>query len=57
MLQKIFYGLNTFSYYVAHIWNILPNNLKKCTSINSFKEMIKKWEGPKCQFSMWDVLS
>ncbi len=33
------------------------NDLKKCTSINSFTEMIKKWEGPKCQWSMCDVLS
>ncbi len=40
-------GLNTSSYYGAHIWNILLNDLKKCTSINSFKEMIKKWKGPK----------
>ncbi len=50
------YGLNTFNYYGAHIWNIMPNDLKKCTSINSVKEMIKKWEAPKCQCSMCDVL-
>ncbi len=35
-------GLNTFSYYGAHSWNILPNDLKKFTSIHNFKEMIKK---------------
>ncbi len=28
--KKDTYGLNTFSYYGAHIWNILPNDLKKC---------------------------
>ncbi len=42
---------------IDKIWNILPNDLKKCTSINSFKEMIKKWKGPKCQCPMCDVLS
>ncbi len=25
-----------FSYYGVHIWNILPNDLKICRSINSF---------------------
>ncbi len=39
------------------MWNILPNDLKKCTRIISFKEIIKKWEDPKCQSSKSNVLS
>ncbi len=54
IFNKISYGLSTFSY-EAHICNMFSNDLKKCTSINSFKELIKKC--PKCQCSMYDVLS
>ncbi len=51
--KKNTYALNTFSYYGTHIWNILPNDLNKYTSA---KEMTKKGEGPKSQYSMCDVL-
>ena len=54
--NKISYGRNTFSYYGAHIYNLLPNEIKECTKISSFKELLKKWEGPKCQCSMCNVL-
>ncbi len=40
--NKITYSKRTFSYYGTHIWNTLPNNIKRCT-------MLKAWEGPKCQ--------
>jgi hypothetical protein len=47
--KKITYGKNTFKYYGSHIWNLLPNDVKTCTDINSFKLLLKTWEGPKCQ--------
>ncbi len=29
IFKKITYGKNTFKYYGSHIWNLLPNDLKK----------------------------
>lgn len=46
--NKIRYGRNTFSYYGPHIWNILPSDIKGAISIQVFKKMLKKWEGPNC---------
>ncbi len=50
--KKISYGKNTFGYYGSHLWNLLPNDLKACTSLNQFKSMLKDWEGPNCQCKM-----
>ena len=55
--DKVTYGKNTFTYYGAHIWNILPNDVKKSTTITTFKTLLKKWEGPRCQCTMCDSLS
>ena len=50
--RKIMYGKKTFSYYGAHLWNLLPTAYKECTDILSFKNALKKWEGPKCSCSL-----
>ena len=55
--NKIIYGKNTFNYYGAHIWNLLPNDMKTCTDIDSFKSLLKTWEGPKCQCIMCCALN
>ncbi len=34
LIKIMIYRLSTFTYYGAHIWNILPNDLKTCTTIN-----------------------
>ncbi len=35
--NKIMYGKNTFKYYGSHLWNILPNDIKKCMELDTFK--------------------
>ncbi len=55
--KKITYGKNTFKYYGTHIWNLLPNNIKICESLNTFKTLLKVWEGPKCQCNMCNALN
>jgi hypothetical protein len=47
--DKITYGKNTFTYYSAHIWNMLPNNIKNTINITTFKSLLSTWEGPRCQ--------
>ncbi len=54
--RKITYGRNSFTYYGSHLWNILPNQIKSCTTMDDFKTMLKTWEGPNCQCSLCNVL-
>jgi exonuclease III len=55
--NMITYGKNTFNYYGSHIWNLLPNDLKKCTSLDNFKSLLRTWDGPHCQCMMCDALN
>ncbi len=55
--QNVTYGKNTFKNYGNNIWNLLPNEIKKCTDIDKFKSSLKSWEGPKCQCTMCNALS
>ena len=42
------YGLRSFQYYGAHVWNMLPVNLKAAQSLRDFKSLIRSWPGPTC---------
>ena len=50
--KKMRYGKNSFSYYGAHIWNILPPHFKECIDINGFKKLLCTWEGPNCNVAI-----
>ncbi len=51
------YGKNTFKYYGSHLWNLLPNDIKKCMDLDTFKTLIMSWDGPMCQCNLCNVLS
>ncbi len=53
--EKVTYGKNTFKYYGAHIWNLLPNEIKETSDTLSFKILIMTSEGPKCQCNMCNI--
>ena len=42
------YGIDTFSYQGARIWNMLPSDIKSCENISQFKLKIDSWDGPEC---------
>ena len=42
------YGLCSFQYYGAHVWNMLPINIKTAHSLHEFKSLIRSWPGPTC---------
>ena len=42
------YGLRSFQYYGAHVWNMLPVNMKAAQSLREFKSLIRSWPGPTC---------
>ncbi|XP_002741398.1 uncharacterized protein LOC100373793 [Saccoglossus kowalevskii] len=37
------YGLESLSYYGAKMWNSLPNQMKECNDLYSFKQMVSLW--------------
>ncbi len=52
--NKMLYGRCTFEYYGAHLWNKLPNDFKSCMNIDSFKQMLSTWDGPRCNCNLCD---
>ena len=50
------YGLHSFSYYAAHVFNTLPNDYKHVENINQFKNLIKSWAGPHCSCNICNVI-
>ena len=41
-------GLETASLRGSQIWNTLGNSFKQLSSVNSFKQKIKRWDGWNC---------
>ena len=46
----------SFQYYGAHVWNILPINIKAAQSLYEFKSSIKSWPGPTCSCQICTAL-
>ena len=42
------YGINSFRYTAAKIWNTLPNHFRQISSFNTFKSMLGYWNGSVC---------
>ena len=42
------YGLNSVLFQGASLWNKLPNDIRECNDLESFKNAIVKWNGPVC---------
>ena len=47
-VRSIFYGTESISFLGPKIWNILPNEFKKETSLDVFKKLIKNWQPKTC---------
>ncbi len=50
--NTVTYGLNSFRYKGAQIWNNLPNEIKNSITLAEFKNQIKKWQGSRCFCNM-----
>ena len=50
------YGLRSSQYYGAHVWNILPINIKTAQSLHEFKSLIRSWSGPTCSCHIYTTL-
>ena len=42
------YGSNSVLFQGASLWNKLPNDIRECNDVESFRNTIVKWNGPVC---------
>ena len=42
------YGIPSTRYLGPKIWDMVPNNIKNCSSLNKFKNSIKSWKPNEC---------
>ena len=42
------YGIQSVRYLGPKIWDMVPNNIKNCSSLNKFKNSIKSWKSNEC---------
>ncbi len=54
--NTVIYGLSSFQYSGAKIWNDLLNKIRNSITLAEFKIQIKKWQGPKCICNMCTML-
>ena len=47
-VNTVHYGHDSLRYFGSKIWNIVPQDLKACSSVKVFKEKIKKWVPHQC---------
>ena len=46
--RTVYHGIESISFLGTKTWNILPNEIKQQTSLNSFKKSVKKWKPQDC---------
>ena len=50
------FGIKSFSYYGAHLWNSLPVDIKNAVTFGNFKTLVKNWQGPSCHCSVCQLI-
>ena len=43
----------SFKYTAAVLWNDLPDDFRKISDFNQFKNILKSWNGYDCKCSVW----
>ena len=47
-VKTVYYGTESISYLAPKIWELIPNYIKNCGTLNSFKSKIKSWIPHEC---------
>ena len=55
--NQVTFGSNSLRSLGPQIWNGLPNEIKSAENLNSFKNMIKMWDGQNCKCSACKYVS
>ena len=54
-IRTVYHGSESISFLGPKIWNILPDEIKQQTSLNSFKKSVKKWKPQDCSCRLCKV--
>ena len=46
--NQVMFGNKSLKCYGPKIWNALPVNIKTAENLNTFKDLMKKWNGVSC---------
>ena len=46
--KSTMFGISSFRYQAAKLWNALPDDARKITDFDSFRALIKGWGGVEC---------
>ena len=49
-VRKTYHGLHSFRCAGATLWNELPNELRKVSSLSQFKSLMNSWSGGSCRY-------
>ncbi len=49
MVNTVNYGLHSFRYHEAKMWNMLPSDIKNSSNVEHFKKRLFKWNGTLCK--------
>ena len=47
-VKTTYYGLSSVKHLAPQIWELVPQTLKKCKTLNEFKTKIKSWHPVDC---------
>ena len=50
--KTIYYGLLSIKYLAPQIWELVPQRVKKCNTLNELKTKIKTWYPDRCQYRL-----
>ena len=54
-VRTVKYGTNTLSHLGPKIWLIIPDDIKECSTLKSFKKNIKQWKPVECPCNLCKV--
>ena len=54
-IRTVYRGSESISFLGPKIWNILPDEIKQQTSLNSFKKSVKEWKPHGCPCRLYKV--
>ena len=54
-IRTVYHGSESISFLGPKIWNILHDEIKQPTSLNSFKKSVKKWKPQECPCRLFKV--
>ena len=55
LIRTVYHGSESISFLGIKIWNIHLDEIKRETSLNSFKKSVKKWEPQDCPCKLCKV--